>query len=64
MICPSSNMQGQIKKATLQAETLQWEGAQAGQLTCNEEKDIPFCMKFCSAIKAQRKEKEGDHLWL
>lgn len=41
MICPSSNMQGQRKKTTLQAETLQWEGAQEGQVTCNEEKDIP-----------------------
>ena len=38
--------------------TRHWEGTQPGQLTPTDQRDIPYQVTLCSAIKAKRKEEE------
>ena len=39
--------------------TRSWEGTQLGQLTPTDQRDIPYHMTSCSAIKAGGKKEEG-----
>jgi len=43
--------------------TRTWEGTEPGQLTPKDQRDIPYHMMSCPAIKRGQKKKEGGDVW-